>query len=97
MWRFHPLRNAEAAFESAYGPEGDWARLFGTAKGFLGTTLLKTTGTPLEYLTLDRWTSRQAYAAFRQERAAEFVALDHHCETLTALEKEIGSYDEVRI
>ena len=56
----------------AYGPEGDWARLFRTAPGFLGTTLLKGEGPPPEYLTLDR-----------------------RCETLTAVEKEIGAFDEV--
>jgi heme-degrading monooxygenase HmoA len=84
-----------AAFESAYGPEGDWARLFRTAEGFLGTTLLKGEGTPAEYLTLDRWVSRDAYERFRRDRWAEFTALDRHCEALTALEKEIGAYDEV--
>jgi len=94
VWRFRPLRNAEAAFESAYGPEGDWARLFRTAPGFLGTTLLKGDGSA-EYLTLDRWVSRDAYEAFRREYAARFTALDRDCESLTSLEVEIGSYDEV--
>jgi heme-degrading monooxygenase HmoA len=95
VWRFRPRRDAEAAFEAAYGPEGDWARLFRTAAGFLGTTLLKGEGPPLEYLTLDRWASRDAYQAFRQDRSAEFLALDRHCETLTAVEKEIGAFDEI--
>ena len=94
VWRFRPRRNAEAAFESAYGPEGDWARLFRTAPGFLGTTLLKGDGTA-EYLTLDRWVSRDAYEAFRRESAARFIALDRDCESLTSLEAEIGSYDEL--
>ena len=94
VWRFRPLRNAEAAFESAYGPDGDWARLFRTAPGFLGTTLLKGDATA-DYLTLDRWVSRDAYEAFRRDSAASFSALDRDCESLTSLEVEIGSYDEV--
>lgn len=95
VWRFRPLAESVAAFEEAYGPEGDWARLFRTAEGFLGTTLLKGEGSPTEYLTLDRWVSRDSYESFRRDRAAEFAALDRRCESLTALEEEIGSYDEV--
>ena len=90
------MPNRIAAFEEAYGPEGDWARLFRTGDGFLGTTLLKCDGEPAEYLTLDRWVSPQAYEAFRRARDEEFTALDRRCEALTALEQEIGSYQEVK-
>jgi heme-degrading monooxygenase HmoA len=94
VWRFRPLPNRVAAFEQAYGPAGDWARLFRTADGFLGTTLLVGGGEPAEYLTLDRWVSAQAYEAFRRARQAEFTALDRECESLTAQEEEIGEYEE---
>ena len=94
VWRFRPLPNRVAAFEEVYGPEGDWARLFRTADGFLGTTLLKDQVEPAEYLTLDRWVSSPAYEAFRRARDQEFVALDRQCEKLTALEEEIGEYEE---
>jgi heme-degrading monooxygenase HmoA len=94
VWRFRPLPNRVAAFEETYGPEGDWARLFSTADGFLGTTLLKGEGEPAEYLTLDRWISAQAYQAFRLARNGEFTALDRRCEALTELEEEVGEYEE---
>jgi heme-degrading monooxygenase HmoA len=88
------LPNRVAAFEEAYGPQGDWARLFRTADGFLGTTLLKRDGESADYLTLDRWVSPQAYQAFRRTRDQEFSALDRRCETMTALEEEVGEYEE---
>lgn len=28
VWRFRPVPSRVAAFEEAYGPEGDWARRF---------------------------------------------------------------------
>ena len=95
VWRFRPLPQAVAAFEEAYGAEGDWAQLFRSADGFLGTTLLKRDGKPGEYLTLDRWVSAQAYQTFRLARHGELTALDRRCESLTALEQEIGSYQEL--
>ena len=95
VWRFRPLPAAVEGFETACGPEGDWARLFRTAEGFVGTTLLKGEGTPAEYLTLDRWVSRDVYQRFRRDRSAEFTALDRQCEALTAVEKEIGAFDEL--
>ena len=94
VWRFRPLPNRVTAFEEAYGPEGDWARLFRTGDGFRGTTLLKGTGEPAEYLTLDRWVSARAYEAFRRARNEEFTALDRRCEALTAEEQEVGEYEE---
>ena len=93
VWRFRPLPNRVAVFEEAYGPEGDWARLFHTADGFLDTTLLKGGGEPAEYLTLDRWVSRGAYQTFRRARNEEFLALDRACEALTAVEEELGEYE----
>ncbi|HSE51105.1 MAG TPA: antibiotic biosynthesis monooxygenase family protein [Gemmatimonadales bacterium] len=95
VWRFRPKPETVGAFEEAYGPNGDWARLFRTADSFLGTTLLRRDGEPAEYLTLDRWDSPQAYEAFRRARHEEFTALDRRCEALTALEQEIGSYQEM--
>jgi heme-degrading monooxygenase HmoA len=94
VWRFRPKPETVGAFEEAYGPGGDWARLFRTADGFLGTTLLKGAGDPAEYLTLDRWVSAQAYQTFRRDRDKEFTALDRRCEVMTALEEEVGQYEE---
>lgn len=95
VWRFRPKPEAVGAFEQAYGAEGDWARLFGAADGFLGTTLLKGERNPAEYLTLDRWVSPQAYQAFRRDRDHEFTALDRRCEAMTTLEEEVGEYEEL--
>ena len=94
VWRFRPKPETVVAFEEAYGPEGDWARLFRTAAGYLGTTLLKGEGEPADYLTLDRWVSARAYETFRRARDHEFTVLDGACEQLTALEEEIGAYEE---
>ena len=40
LWRFRPVVGQESEFERAYGPSGEWARLFRRDEGYLGTELL---------------------------------------------------------
>jgi len=47
------------------------------------------------YLTLDYWTSQEAYEAFRERHLAEYKAIDARCETMTESEREIGRYGTV--
>jgi len=95
LWEFHVRAGREAAFESAYGPAGDWARLFQQAEGYLGTELLRDHEEPGRYLTLDRWASRAAFESFHGERREEYEALDRQCEGLTASEIRLGSFSAV--
>ena len=93
IWEFTVRPESVAAFEAAYGPAGAWVALFRRAPGYLATELL--TAGDGRYLTLDRWTDRAAYAAFRQSTAADYAALDARCESLTAAEREIGTFETV--
>ena len=92
VWSFTPHPDRLAEFEDAYGPNGAWARLFHRAPGFLGTTLLRGEE---DYVTLDRWASREAWDRFRGQFGKEYEALDRQCEDLTMAEEEIGEYEEV--
>lgn len=44
-------------------------------------------------MTIDRWSSRQAYERFRSARAAEYRRIDGECEKLTEREDKIGEFD----
>jgi hypothetical protein len=50
LWRFRPLKDRESEFERAYGPSGEWTRLFQHGEGYLGTELLQRSDDPREYL-----------------------------------------------
>ena len=93
IWEFTVRPEQVPAFEAAYGPAGAWVALFRRAPGYRGTELLAAGGG--RYLTLDRWTDRAAYAAFRQSAAPDYAALDAQCEALTASEREIGAFETV--
>jgi 8-oxo-dGTP pyrophosphatase MutT (NUDIX family)/quinol monooxygenase YgiN len=95
VWEFRVRAGREAEFESAYGPDGDWARLFRRDPAYHGTDLLRDGAVERRYVTIDRWASRAANDAFRERWRAEYEALDRRCEALTEHEAALGRYDSV--
>lgn len=91
LWRFRALAGRREEFEAAYGPDGDWARLFRADPAFLGTSLMR--GTDGTYLTLDRWTSGETARAFRERHADAYAELDARCEGLVEDEVPLGTVE----
>lgn len=92
VWQFEALEGNVAAFEAAYGAEGLWAQLFSSSPEYRGTELLRDAYVPGSYLTIDRWTSEEAFRAFRRDHDAEYEKLDRSCDALTARETRVGAY-----
>jgi len=91
IWRYEVLEEARAAFETAYGPTGAWARLFARADGFRGTELFKAEDG--SYLTLDVWRSKADFDAFLAEHRADYEALDRSTHGWTSCEHRLGEYE----
>ncbi len=94
VWRFETAPEQAEEFEQGYGPEGDWARLFHRAEGYLGTELYRGIGDRLAWITVDRWVSRVAFEAFRTRFPEEYAALDIQSERLTRSQRLLGCSDE---
>lgn len=92
VWQFEIAEEHVAAFEAAYGPEGAWAQLFRSSSDYLGTELLRDAYVPGAYLTIDRWSSEEAFRAFRREHDGAYEKLDRSCDSLTRRETRIGAY-----
>lgn len=92
IWQFEVAEEKIAAFESAYGPNGAWAELFRKSPDYKGTELLRDAYGPANYLTIDRWTSEDAFRAFRKQNDAAYETLDRSCDALTSRETRIGAY-----
>jgi hypothetical protein len=90
VWRFTTSEPAE--FERHYHGDGTWAQLFRRSEDYIRTDLLRGDG---EYLTLDWWTSRAAYDAFRADHAAAYAEIDRICEALTTSEDKLGEFTSV--
>ena len=96
LWEFRARAGREEEFERAYGPDGEWARFFQRGSGYLGTELHRDSGGQRRYVTIDRWTSREAFETFRANWKEAYEDLDRRCEALTDHEASIGSFTPVR-
>lgn len=92
VWQFEVSEENVPAFEAAYGADGAWAQLFRSSPEYHGTELLRDAYIPGSYLTVDRWTSEEAFRAFRRDHDAEYEELDRSCDALTARETRVGAY-----
>lgn len=95
IWEFEVAAESVAEFLRYYGPDGEWARLFRRARGYLGTWLLHDEESPLRYVTVDRWQSKQLHEAFLDEFLLEYNAMDLACESLTERERSLGNFLQV--
>jgi hypothetical protein len=85
----------EKRFGQVYGPKGDWVRLFRQDESYIRTELVRESKGKRTYLTLDYWTSEEAYDAFRARHLDAYRVLDQKCEGLTESEREIGRFVRV--
>jgi len=95
IWEYRVRAGSEAAFEQAYGREGEWVRLFEQGQGYRGTELHRDLAGGRRYVTIDRWTSRAAYDALHDRHVAEYDAIDRRCEPLTEHEELLGTFEGV--
>jgi hypothetical protein len=93
LWQFEVQAEREAKFVVAYGPSGDWARLFATAPGFIRTELWRD-GDGI-YLTADHRESFEAFERFQAANGEQYRRLDAELEGLALAETFLGSFELV--
>lgn len=93
LWEFQVPQNRRAAYEAAYDPDGQWARLFAQGAGFIGVELLRCTEQAGRYITVDRWRSRADFEGFKRTFGQAYEALNQGLEHLKASEQRIGAFD----
>ncbi len=89
IWRYSVASARVHDFRSAYGPRGEWSRLFGHGNGYLGTELVEC-DQPGVYITVDRWQDEADFHGFMAAMSTEYQNLDKRLATLTTSEELIG-------
>lgn len=93
LWKFEVPPEQEERFVNAYKADGEWAKLFGQAPGFLRTELWRD-GDGI-YLTCDYWQSDAAFAQFQATLGEQYRGLDAELEGVAGLETFLGAFDLV--
>ncbi|MGE5624106.1 MAG: putative quinol monooxygenase [Bacillota bacterium] len=91
-WEFLAAPGKIAEFRQAYGPDGDWVRLFRRAQGYVRSELHQDGANPQRFVTLDYWESEAACEEFRRRHVHDYEDLDVRCEQFTLKEREIGRF-----
>jgi hypothetical protein len=95
IWEFEVKPECEARFRQAYGPKGQWVRLFVTDANYQQTLLVIDQSREYVYLTLDYWHSHEAYESFKQSHQEAYQSIDLACEDLTVAERYVGAFAQV--
>lgn len=95
LWEYEVKPRYEERFEKAYGPGGDWVRLFRSDTHYCETRLVRDALRSGVYLTMDFWESREAYEKFVATHREDYKALDAAGEELTVKERRIGWFETV--
>ena len=93
LWRFRVRPEHAGRFERAYGPMGDWVKLFSKCKGFLGSELVREASVPGVYVTIDRWRAASDYDTMLRENVGTYTRLDEECAALTLTEEKLGAFE----
>lgn len=91
LWTFEVPANAEERFVAAYKSDGDWARLFASAPGFIRTELWRS-GDGL-YMTADYWRSAADFEEFQASLGETYRQLDAGLEGVSGIESFIGAFE----
>ncbi|HEY0628029.1 MAG TPA: antibiotic biosynthesis monooxygenase [Sphingomicrobium sp.] len=91
LWKFEVRAEQEGRFLDAYKGDGDWAKLFATAPGFIRTELWRAEDG--SYLTADHWKSANDFEQFQSSRGDDYRRLDAELEGIAGVETFIGAFD----
>jgi heme-degrading monooxygenase HmoA len=93
LWRFEVSPETEDRFLAAYKSDGDWARLFEAAPGFVRIELWRAEDG--SYMTADYWNCLENFEQFQASQGAEYRRLDAELEGIAGVETFIGAFDLV--
>ena len=92
LWEYEVKPGCEERFETVYGADGDWARLFRTDPSYKETRLLRDISRPHWYFTLDYWDSEKSFLQFKASREEAYASLDLATEGLTLSEHRLTAF-----
>ena len=97
IWKFYLKQNCTDDFVRMNTDAEDrdsWPHLYGRSSDYLGTRIISDVSNSRIYLTLDIWTSEEAFDRFVRENKTEFDRLDALHEELYESAEHIGFFED---
>lgn len=92
VWEIVVKQDSQGKFELVYGPGGAWSKLFGSAQGFRGTTMLNDANNPRHYLILAVWDAEAHYEQALRDHVDEYAKLNADLEDWTESRTLLGVF-----
>jgi quinol monooxygenase YgiN len=93
VWEFIVNPEHLGAFEAAYGPDGEWVKLFGQDPDYIRTDLHRDVRNQHRFICVDHWKTQQACMSFRERYRKQYDALDKQFQQYTVDERQLGNFD----
>jgi heme-degrading monooxygenase HmoA len=93
IWQYEVAAGRERDFERIYGAGGEWDILFAASDGYLGTELYRCIGTSGRYITVDRFSSAEAWHRLLDQQGHRYVELDRLAGATTSSERELAAVE----
>ena len=90
VFEYRVPQDRRVAFEREYGGDGSWARFFRADPAHRGTELWAFEEEAGRYLVVDRWTTADAYNAFRERCREEYERRSAETALLYGTERVVG-------
>lgn len=84
IWQYTIHPNQRESFLEHYHADGAWAKFFQASAHYFGTELLELEEN--EFVTVDKWMSKDSYDQFLKDNAKQYQELDNQCEGFTQSE-----------
>jgi heme-degrading monooxygenase HmoA len=95
IWQYEVAEGREQDFERIYAADGDWATLFAVSNGYVGTELYRCIGSSRRYITIDRFSSAEAWHRLLDKHGARYAGIDRLAEATTSTERELIAFDQL--
>lgn len=97
LWKYKVASAKRAEFETVYGTTGLWYQYFKQDPDYLGSFLYNNElaakpNEQVEYILIDKWTSKESYEHFKKVHQEEYEQLGKKFELLYAEEIQIGAF-----
>ena len=95
VWKYIVKEENQMIFETEYGKQGTWAKLFSDSESYLGSILSIKEDSKSTYLLIDNWADKKSYDSFKIINSVIYNRLSSEFETLYENEEKIGEFNSI--